>query len=932
MTATSRIFAIVVASAIAAPLAAQQAPPQLLGRITVRGTGLPVDGAAVSIEGSAALVVTDSAGRYLLRGVSPGAHTLLVQRLGFAAVRVPVVIPVSGTLTVDAQLATSALHIEQVTVIADRVGRVQGETGTASVIDREAIAAQTASSIQGVLELLPGVPLQAPGLDAAAQFSLRGIPIAGTDVNNIGAAGTLIILDGVPLSNNANLQTVGVRGELAPTASTAGGGVDLRRIPASTLERVEVIRGIPSVRWGDLTQGAIIVETRAAATAPEFAGRFDPRTTEANIVGGRAWSDDRQAVTAAFNLAETRQARTLSAASTIRGAGQLAHRLSLGDPGDAAPAATLDTRFDWWRLRFDSPEREDLEPDRNSLQDDWGIRLAERARFRARGGRFEWTASFDAQRQYTSETRSLVRSAVPFTERLEEGRNIGTFAEGRFVGAYQLRGAPRLLYTRIEYVRDAAPDMRRFSAGEFRAGAELRREWNGGVGYIFELARPPQVSNISGVNGFDRPRGFDNIPAVATSAVYGDMRITSTLGETFAEVQPGVRVDLLHDGGWWTSGARSASFEPRVTARVAPRSWLRLLGGAGVVSKIPTVAQLYPPLQYFDVVNVNRYTPEPSERLAVLTTFIRDPSNPDLGHSRNTRREVGFELDGGLRRGMLSVTYFNDAQSGAVTRRREVFSVPRDHYELVDTAQGTGRPGTIVDPPTGSDPLPIFLDRSVNGGRLNTSGFEYIISLPVIPSLRTRLEVSGAKIETRFRTDEVEYESAIRFHTFQIDSTIPRSAYFEGRSNRAERAIRTWRLVHHQPELGLIVTATIQQRLGEERERTGRLDSLSFIGYITRTGDKVPVPESDRSLPEYADLRQARVDFTTTLSRQPDDWMMSIQIAKSVGTQGRLSLYFFNVLDKLVTFGGGTARGLPSSRFGAELTMPMSVIERAWRR
>lgn len=930
MSAPLRV--LILAGALAAPLGAQQTPAQIIGRITTQGSGQPIDGATVSVEGTPASAVTDTAGRYLIRNAPPGAHTLVVRRIGFASTRVPVTIPVSGTVTVDAQLATSPLHIEQVTVVADRAGRVQGETGTASVIERDAIAAQTASSIQGVLELLPGVPLQAPGLDAAAQFSLRGIPVSGTDVGNIGAAGTLIILDGVPLSNNANLQTVGVRGELVPSASTAGGGVDLRRIPASTLERVEVIRGIPSVRWGDLTQGAIIVETRAAATPPEFAARFDPRTTEANVVGGRAWSDDRQAVTAAFNVAETRQARTLSAASTLRGAGQVAHRLQLADPSGNGDRGVFDTRLDWWRLRFDSPEREDLEPDRNSLQDDWGVRLAERARIRARGGRLEWTASFDAQRQYTSETRSLVRSAVPFTDRLDEGRTIGTFAEGRFLGAYELRGAPRLLYSRLEYLRDAAPALSRFSIGEFRAGIELRREWNGGKGYIFDLATPPQVSSISGVNGFDRPRSFEDIGAVATSAVYSDIRVTSTIGEAFAELQPGVRLDLLHDGGWWSSGPRSTSLEPRLTARVAPRPWVRVLGGAGVVSKVPTVAQLYPPPQYFDVVNVNRYTPEPSERLAVLTTFIRDPSNPDLEHSRNLRREIGFELDGGFRWGMLSVTYFNDRQNGAVTRRRDILSVPRDQYELVDTAQGTGRPGTIVDPPIGSDPLPIFLDRSVNGGRLHTSGIEYIITLPVIPALRTRLEISGARLETKFSTSEFEYESAIRFHTFQIDSTIPRSAFFAGRTNRAERGIRTWRLIHHQPELGLIVTATIQQRLGDLRERTDRVDSLSFLGYVTRTGERVFVPESDRMLPEYADLRAARTDPVTTLSRQPDDWMISLQIAKSVGTEGRLSLYFFNALDKLVTFGTGVARALPSSRFGAELTLPMSVLERAWRR
>ena len=62
-------------------------------------------------------------------------------------------------------------------------------------------------------------------------------------------------------------------------------------------------------------------------------------------------------------------------------------------------------------------------------------------------------------------------------------------------------------------------------------------------------------------------------------------------------------------------------------------------------------------------------------------------------------------------------------------------------------------------------------------------------------------------------------------------------------------------------------------------------------------------------------------------SRSPDDWVMSLQVAKSLGRSGRLSFYVFNALDKFVTFGsGGAVRALPSTRFGAELTVPTSQL------
>lgn len=921
---------------------AQPENGRLEGRVTLRGSDSSLANATVSIEGSSLVARTDNSGRYVLFRVPPGPQVAVVRRLGYAPSRTPFTMPASGVRTLNVVLATSALQLEQLIVTADKSGRGRGELGTASVIDRNAIANQIASSLQGVLELVPGVVLQPPGLDGAAQFSLRALAaggaagagaVSGPGAADIASAGTLIVLDGVPLSNNANLQSVGARGEIAPPASTAGGGVDLRRIPATVLERVEVIRGIPSARWGDLTQGAIIVDTRAAPAPPEFAGRFDPRTGEANLVGGRGFASERQALTLTGNLAQTEAARSLSSASTIRGAAQLAHRVQLGTaPGKQSGAdgrtplarLTLDTRIDWFQLKFDAPERPDIEVGRNSRQDDRGLRISERARLALGGGTLELTASFDGQSQYTNESRRLVRATTPFTDRLTEGRTIGTFVEGPFLGAYELRGAPRMLYTRLEW--DRATPVARAGIAQTRAGIELRREWNQGAGFLFDIARPPQVGAFNGARGYDRPRSFEAVAPLVTSAAYADTRALIRRGLWVAETQVGVRGSVLHEGNWWSSSSRSAMLEPRITAQLAPRSWMRFSAGAGAVSKLPTVGQLYPATQYFDVVNVNRFTPNPAERLAVLTTFIRDPRNDELGLSRGFKREAGLELDGGARWGALNVTVFEDRIRGAVTLRRDASSLPRDRYRLADTATGSGQPGRIVDPPLFAEPVPIFLDRFVNGGRLDNRGVEYTVTFPVIPSLRTRLEASGATIETTFGSDERDLGSASRLADFTIDTAIKRVAVFNGATAVSRRSIVTWRLVHHQPELGLVLTGTVQQRLGERRRTITRNDSLSFIGFVTRSGEVIEVPEAERGRPEYADLRSARGGSSNSSFATPDDWIMSLQVVKSVFGDGRLSFYAFNVFDRFVTFSGGAARASPTTRFGAELTMPTAGL------
>ncbi len=934
--ASRGILIAALLAVVSSPSLHAQTPDAILtGVVHLRNATTTVHDATITVEGTDRTARSDSLGRYTLRNVPAGPQVLLVRRLGYAPSRTPVTVPIGGTLTVDLVMATSALQLDQLIVTADRTGRARGEVGTASVIDRDAIANQIASSLQGVLELVPGVQLQPPGLDASAQFSLRALAqsstggagaVSGPGAADIAASGTLIVLDGIPLSNNANLQGIGARGEIAPAASTAGGGVDLRRIPATTLERVEVIRGIPSARWGDLTQGAIIVDTRAAAAPPEFAGRFDPRTVEGNLVGGRAFATDRQALTITGNLAETRSARTLSNASTTRGAGQIAYRMQSASERRiddvVQPRFTFDTRLDWWQLKYESPERTDIEVGRTSFQDDHGLRLGERAHLALGGGLLEWTSALDASSQDSRETKVLSRPTTPFTDRLTEGRNVGRYIEGPYLAAYDLNGAPRLLYSRLEWARRSRGQL----STHVRAGLEARREWNAGSGYAFDIAKPPQASPFNGTAGYDRPRTFSTIPSLATSALYVDSRFSARRGQMLADVQSGLRLETLHDGGW-TSGVRSAQLQPRLTARLAPRPWFRLTGGIGVVSKSPTVAQMNPAVQYYDLVNVNRFTPDPRERLAVVTTFIRDPRNPSLGPSRARKQEAGFELDGGARRGALNVVFFDDRIRGAVTLKREPSTLPRARYALADTAIGSGKPGRILDPPIGNDPVPIFLDRYTNGGTLGSRGAEFTVSLPVISQLRTRLEVSGATITTTFVTDDRNFGPSNILGDFQVDTSVHRIAYYEGVSTSAKRSLVTWRLVHHQPDLGLVITATVQQRLGESTRTLSAKDSVSFAGYLTRDGVLTPVPAARRNDTEFADLRRDRASVSSSTSTSPSDWLMTLQVAKSLANNGRLSFYFYNLTDKFLTIsGGGVIRALPSSRFGVELTLPTAGL------
>jgi hypothetical protein len=157
------------------------------GRVLDARTSAPIAGAAVSVEGQAAVAVSDSLGRFRLAAVPPGPQVLRAEMPGYAQARLQILVSATAREH-DLLMAPHALRLNEIAVSADAQGRARGELGTASVIGREAIRHQTATSLAGILELIPGVPLQAPGLDEVQQIQLRSAPVSPGPASTPGSA------------------------------------------------------------------------------------------------------------------------------------------------------------------------------------------------------------------------------------------------------------------------------------------------------------------------------------------------------------------------------------------------------------------------------------------------------------------------------------------------------------------------------------------------------------------------------------------------------------------------------------------------------------------------------------------------------------------------------------------------------------------------
>jgi outer membrane receptor for ferrienterochelin and colicin len=916
--------------------------PVITGRVTDASSKQPLPGVTVTLEGTRSATITDSAGDFRLARIRPGQQVLRAQRIGYAPSRIDIVVPTHGSLTHNIVMARHALELKGIEVTADPTSRARGELGTASVIEQEAIKNQSAASLAGVLELLPGVPLQAPGLDNVQQIPLRSVPISSGDPNStnrsaedLAAFGTLIILDGVPLSNNANLQSLGSRSDLSFSTS-AGGGIDLRRIPATTLERVEVIRGVPSAKYGDLTQGAIIVDTRAGVVDPAVTLRFDARTTETSIVGGMKMGRQ-QTGTITTDYARTRLpgAGTRSD-ETTRLSAQLAHRAVFGVTDEAAITSNdlasrarliFDTRAEAYRLLDNRPEQETL-PGTESRSRDVGARISERIRLRmGYESHLEITSAFERTQQQSFARNNQLRGATPVTNLTTPGQAIGRYLGGLYNARVDVDGDPMLIYTRAEVStsREALG-----ISHDLRFGTELRRESNNGKGYQFDIEFP-SGSTFNGVRGFDRPRSFSAVPPVPTSAFYIDDKMSRALPSgMLLNVQAGLRADVMHRGTTWFSGARDAVLQPRLNVELAPKPWLSIRGGVGTLAKSPALADLFPAPEYFDVINVNFFANDPAERLAVLTTSVFDPTNPDLKYSISKKAEAGIEMRLGSSGATLGLVGFNDKIEKGVGDRPEATFILREHFALTNTVPGTGKPPVLVLPPISADSVPILIDRPANNVTESSKGFELTATLPEIPSLKTRLSFQSALVKSTLQKDGIEF--ARTFPDFQISENQKRSPYYNGIERTGERWLLTTRIIHHQPAVGLVLTGTIQHTLRNILDNIGGTDTLAFAGYITRGGSLVPVAPADRGRPEYADVRIPRRGILSEPQRSAPDWIFSFQVAKTLPLDGRLSFYAFNAFDRIGHFGGlATAPNFyASTRFGLEITMPLEALF-AWR-
>lgn len=133
---------------------------KIKGRVTDAQSGEPLESAAVAIEGTQTIALTDSSGYYILNNAPVGFRRLLFQSTGYADFESePVQVTTAIEQTVNAQMLIKATEAEQVTVVYRNTRRIENPPLSTHRLNIKEIEKSPGGNrdISKVVQNLPGV-------------------------------------------------------------------------------------------------------------------------------------------------------------------------------------------------------------------------------------------------------------------------------------------------------------------------------------------------------------------------------------------------------------------------------------------------------------------------------------------------------------------------------------------------------------------------------------------------------------------------------------------------------------------------------------------------------------------------------------------------------------------------------------------------------
>lgn len=207
-----------------------QSTVKLYGTVLDEQTGLPVDGANITVAGTGYGASTDPSGHFEIENLLEGVYTITATHIGYhSQVKTDIYLPRDQMVRLRFSLKPKILQFEDILITADQFSDIS-RLSTYRISEVE-IKQSNAQTVAELLETIPGVMV----ISTEGHAGSRKISIRGSQSNQV-----LILIDDVPVNN------------------ALSGEADLSLIPISMVERVDVIKGGASNQYGSGAIGGVV--------------------------------------------------------------------------------------------------------------------------------------------------------------------------------------------------------------------------------------------------------------------------------------------------------------------------------------------------------------------------------------------------------------------------------------------------------------------------------------------------------------------------------------------------------------------------------------------------------------------------------------------------------------------------------------------------
>jgi hypothetical protein len=732
-----------------------QAQVTVGGKVTDEDTKAPIEFASILINESGRWAITDKDGSFTMKDVPKGWATLTIQCLGYA--KRQITIDVKGNIPrLRITLKQESLKLDEVMVTAHRK---KDEATTSYTIDRTALDNQQLVNLGDIGTLLPGGKTENPSLMSDARMALRS---NSTQEKGNPSFGTAVEIDGMRLDNNAAI------GETAGTST--------RTISTSNIESVEIVTGIPSVEYGDLSNGVVKVNTRKGKSPYIVEGRINQHTRQIALNKGFDLGRRRGILNASFEHANSFSNAVSPYTAYQRNILSLNYMKTFSR--DATPLTLsigLTGNIGGYNSEADPDEdKQDYSKIRDNkfygnINLQW---LANKPWLTNLSLKGSFSYSDSRSENYSSASSA---STQPYIHSREEGYYMSASLNNKeeIINYNGIILGPTG-YWYVKGFNDSKPInwslklkgdwIRRFGKllNNLMAGVDYTGSMNNGRGTYYDDMRYAPTW---------REYRYDELPAMNNLALYAeDKVIIPTTKKSTLELTAGLRDDITMISGsdYGTVSSLSPRFNSRyVFWRNQHRRWVSELivhAGWGKSVKLPSFQVLYPTPTYSDLLAfASTSTSDNKSYYAYHTYPTKTLYNSDLRWQYTNQMDIGIDMK--VKGTHVSLSFFHnktrnpylctDQFNPMMYRYTPPSSLnglaikPENRRFSIDQQTGVV---TVSDATGATTPQQLAYKerntyavnkRYINGSDVNRYGLEWIVDFAQIKPLRTSIRIDG---------------------------------------------------------------------------------------------------------------------------------------------------------------------------------------------